>query len=664
MYKKIVENFSGASLWSLVLCLALVGFGCGEEDNQRVEEIKPNLSPGVIASECLTGAECAQDTDCGEEERCNLALIVPECQKVKCGGESSYCESDDVCAEGFFCNGDFNPGQCQPLSDELGWCSLHVHCAEGLICGALGRCCEPDTCTPIEGGGEIAPENQGGNGRGSGGNSTVEPGAEGSARVYMQNPEEDEELTDVLIEGVLDPETGLNSIQAKVFNCLNQEGGEAFQFGQLCLQQQTVIPGEDGTYLHITPSSDTDPDDPFAELMMYYHMGRAYDYFTGNLGMLPKETPLLAVVNLQIQFGFGGWFPFDNAAFVPEQAMAQFGLGGIQEDAIVFGQGTNVDFAYDADVILHEYTHAMVGSTRLTGTAIDAYGLDNAPGSLNEAHADYFAASIAEDSVIGAYALTGQGMDLARDLSRFRSCPDDLTGEVHADGEIYGSAIWAVREALGPELADRIVFDSLQALTQLTNFQQAAESAILRAEEEGEEVKAKVVKAFADRGLLDCLRVLKYEDFVSNGADALPLFVEGTQSTGQFAFYDFATAFLQYEVEVPANTRGVKLTATVAEGGFGGFGGGGDVSIAAAWRKGELVTYNYDDGLAETEADGVVAFEKTGQVYTATLSGSCFAEGTHYFHMHNLGQSQVQIQAISMEFMSEDPGLDNVLCDE
>ena len=76
------------------------------------------------------------------------------------------------------------------------------------------------------------------------------------------------------------------------------------------------------------------------------------------------------------------------------------------------------------------------------------------------------------------------------------------------------------------------------------------------------------------------------------------------------------------------------------------------------------MTYNYDEGLAETEADGIVAFEKTGQVYTATLSGSCFGEGTHYFHMHNLGQSQVQIQAISMEFMSDDPGLDNVLCDE
>ena len=75
-----------------------------------------------------------------------------------------------------------------------------------------------------------------------------------------------------------------------------------------------------------------------------------------------------------------------------------------------------------------------------------------------------------------------------------------------------------------------------------------------------------------------------------------------------------------------------------------------------------MITYGYEDGFAETQADGVVEFAQEGQVYTATLSGSCFGEGKHYFQMHNDGQSQVQIRAITMKFLTDDPGLDNVVC--
>ena len=35
--------------------------------------------------------------------------------------------------------------------------------------------------------------------------------------------------------------------------------------------------------------------------------------------------------------------------------------------------------------------------------------------------------------------------------------PDDLVGEVHADGRIWSQALWAVRTAIGSEQADRAI---------------------------------------------------------------------------------------------------------------------------------------------------------------------------------------------------------------
>ena len=41
----------------------------------------------------------------------------------------------------------------------------------------------------------------------------------------------------------------------------------------------------------------------------------------------------------------------------------------IEEDAIIFAQGPDLDMAYDGDVVHHEYTHAVVGGDRLWGSA-------------------------------------------------------------------------------------------------------------------------------------------------------------------------------------------------------------------------------------------------------------------------------------------------------
>ena len=481
------------------------------------------------------------------------------------------------------------------------------------------------------------------------------------ANVYLQSPVEDETVTQVPLTDLTDPDGYLKGTFAEVENCINESGGAIFF---LCNMKPTAQPGADGSYLQIGPGGDDDPNDAFAEVMMYYHMMVAHEYFTTTLGMDPLSKPLYGLVN--VQFNFNGWQPLDNAAFMPKETLAQFQLSSIDSDAIVFGQGNSIDYAYDADVIRHEYTHAVVGATRLTGWTWDSYGIDDAPGAMNEAHADYYSATMSGDPVIGSYALSNAGgMDMSRDLSAMKTCPADYGGEVHVDGEIYGSALWAIRDAIGAELADRVIFDAMQGFTQTTSFETAAQATIERAAEESPEIGQAVEKAFQDRGLLDCKRVVDYADF-NMGFGQLPIFLEGTQSTGVLAFNSFMPGYLQYRLEVPEGTTGILVDLTSpSQQGFGGFGGGEpeDQNLAIAIRNGAEIQYDYSNGFAQTEADAVIGLPKTMNAkYGATISGSCLTPGTHYIQLHNRNGGQAQLTYMKVSFLTDEQAEANYDC--
>ena len=126
-----------------------------------------------------------------------------------------------------------------------------------------------------------------------------------------------EQLTEVTLHRPTD-ETGLlTSEWVQVFNCLNNDGGPTampmgFPFSiQFCNETQTVLPDADGHYLSIAPPDDeTDPNDPFAEIMMYHHVNRAHDYFKDSFEFTELDFPLPALVNVQIRTDpveFGGF---------------------------------------------------------------------------------------------------------------------------------------------------------------------------------------------------------------------------------------------------------------------------------------------------------------------------------------------------------------------
>lgn len=482
------------------------------------------------------------------------------------------------------------------------------------------------------------------------------------ARLYPVSPAEGP--ADALVElAHLTADDGrLEGEFARVRNCVpDLEGGQKIpvQLGAAtltvttCRPEATVFPDERGTYLGLAPpATPADDDGRFAELMMYHHMQVVHDYFKGVHGLTERDHPLDALVNVQAHIDLcDQWAKLPNAAFIPEESMSElpFGLDlGVDGDAIVFSGTDAKNFSFDATVIYHEYTHAILGADRLSGVFADAQGLNNLPGALNEAYADYFATTLIDSSTLGAYSLNdlgefaicgiplGSGGNQARDLDNAYRCPADLTGEVHADSELFSAVLWEMRAELGAEPADRVILAAVLELTQTSDFTEAALATIDQAGELlGAEVGGYVEEMFRSRGLVDCERVLPVGLI---GARGLPVQLYSPEDFGAAnPFGDFVPAAMQFSLDVPGGARSLTLTLTFSEGGLGSLlGGGGEVAADVAFKRGAgAILYRAGRGGPIHAADAVIAMDpETRQV---TLSGACLEAGPLVFSVHNKG---------------------------
>ncbi|HXW53107.1 MAG TPA: hypothetical protein VEL47_03270, partial [Myxococcota bacterium] len=91
-----------------------------------------------------------------------------------------------------------------------------------------------------------------------------------------------------------------------------------------------------------------------------------------------------------------------NAAFIPALSTLKKNTPRADEilsdlikpfDHNVFFQGER-DFAYDGDVVFHEFMHAVTTSliSKINSLGLDKWGINSEPGGLNESWSDYFAA--------------------------------------------------------------------------------------------------------------------------------------------------------------------------------------------------------------------------------------------------------------------------------
>ena len=316
-------------------------------------------------------------------------------------------------------------------------------------------------------------------------------------------------------------------------------------------------------------------EDAFAEQMMYHHANVVYEFFrTLGLDTLrtsngrPSVLQVIANYRLPVDFatgrGFGDisnpngpLYAFDNAAFMAAGESA--GFTDRANDALVFGEGTGGDYAYDADVIYHEFTHAVISSTsNITFAMIDDYGLDSTPGGLNEGYPDYFSSALAGDPVVGEYAgrIAEGGTGPIRDIANTNACPANITGESHDDSLMWTGALWEARMAV-PE-ARRFDFDvalylAMAGLPEESNFEIAAEQTLGQLSTRlGATLEATVRAIFTRRGVLDCNR--RVVNYTTPHDYAL---VEGSNSVD---VTPYVPGYFQQKIAVPAGHDRVVVT--------------------------------------------------------------------------------------------------------
>lgn len=177
------------------------------------------------------------------------------------------------------------------------------------------------------------------------------------------------------------------------------------------------------------------------------------------------------------------------------------------KDEMRFGKG-GVDDAEDAEVILHEYGHA------IQDAQVPNYGASLEAGSIGEGFGDYWAVTVSQ-VVAGPGALndpacvadwdsvsyTRGPVHCLRRVDTDKHYPADIEGEVHADGELWSRALWDIRGALGATRADTLILEAHFSFAPDTSFSAAAAATVATAQRlYGASAATAVAKAFADRG--------------------------------------------------------------------------------------------------------------------------------------------------------------------
>ncbi|MBU1221441.1 hypothetical protein KKF34_12245 [Myxococcota bacterium] len=356
------------------------------------------------------------------------------------------------------------------------------------------------------------------------------------------------------------------------------------------MELEDVLPSDgEGNYLYEPLIDVVDYTEWAGAVNLYYHVDRMATRFT-QLGYT-ADTALKIVANVHSENTSGVKAPYDNAFYTPLTDGS---------DMITAGQGTDIDLAYGGDVIMHEFTHSVIAhiSIPLETPQFDEYGIARMPLAIHEGLADYFPSSLNDSPVMGAWALEELG-GASRDLSNnSKVCPTDMWGEEHMDGEILGAFAWQVREVLGAEDADNIIFESMTRLPfgpTLKDFYDAVDETLgewVTAGDVTDIQRNDILSVGQTKGLDICGRSIPLEaDHTVNNF--------GLDMLGQMMGADCATvrqylgpqgieipALFQYRLDIPEGTTSITLNPS-----YEIVQGGQDLEYRIYARTGEMVEY-------------------------------------------------------------------------
>jgi len=227
-------------------------------------------------------------------------------------------------------------------------------------------------------------------------------------------------------------------------------------------------------------------DDRFEQVMAYYAVDTAQSYLhrLGFTGVNSESQDLLPDASNE-----------DNSWYSPEADTITFGSGG-------------VDDAEDAEVIWHEYGHAVQDAQ------VPGFGSTEEGGAIGEGFGDYLAMTMSQSQSPNT-AKTPWACVMDWDSTSYTSTTPhcirrtdtnktiaDKTGEVHDDGEIWSRALFDLNRKLGRNKANKIIVEAQFNFAPDTSFNAAARRTVATARKMyGDATAGVVATAFRNRGM-------------------------------------------------------------------------------------------------------------------------------------------------------------------
>lgn len=362
---------------------------------------------------------------------------------------------------------------------------------------------------------------------------------DGRADVFEQNPSQTPFPVEVNLTS-LDPEPEpwaedmvaepglLTGTRVRVFNCIDAEDGPYAPWRKAdtneCYPTQRVRADENGDYFVPLPditlrADNLAPTDLYAELSMYYHAEKFFAHMAEQHGVTEFPCELSNMVAnfhwLEPAPGYPelDYGPYNNAYF---SGVCEIDKG----PTMLFGQGSEVDFAFDGDVVYHELGHGIVAQLTpegLRGYKLRSDGVLTDARGINESIADYHTLMLTDQPEMGDY-VGFYWADLGRPWIRFADneaqCPRDMAGQPHNDGAPLTAALWSARKRVGGDKLDPVVLASLALLPGDATLEDmsAALLEVAAAERDAgvwtDGDVEQLERALATRNLIDCERVI------------------------------------------------------------------------------------------------------------------------------------------------------------
>jgi zinc metalloprotease ZmpB len=317
----------------------------------------------------------------------------------------------------------------------------------------------------------------------------TDPRSLGTAQVFVPNPVQstgDESLTDQK-----DADIAVPGVAYIPVTLTNLDGSGYLNGDWANIRSETGSPA----YSPTNTFDYTRHQDEFEQVMAYYWITESQKYIQS--------------------LGFGSRFPAVNK----ESQDVRINTWGqdnsfettFPKDELRFGKG-GVDDAEDAEVILHEYGHAIHEGSGFVFASEEA-------GAISEGFGDYWAVNFADITAKRLHVLqltplacvmdwdatyyTAGPVHCLRRLDAGLHYPTDLNGEVHHDGEIWSQALLDIRQNLGsPDVANTIILKAQINFPGTTMVDLAQRTVDTAQQLYGNSVARTVRQAFAARGIL------------------------------------------------------------------------------------------------------------------------------------------------------------------